>query len=795
MRHTSSARPAQHPARYRALVTVGAALVAVGLVSSSAVSALAADLVDGARTSGDAMFPNVGNGGYDALDYDIDVAWTPDAVQSGSVVSGSVVATSTMTARAAEPLRSFSLDFEGLVVDAVTVDGIPATWERDIDADAIRHKLVVTPAAPVSGEFRVTVAYHGVPQAHVDADGSYEGWNATTDGVTMLGQPVGNMTGFPHNNTPADKATYSVALDIPTTLADASGTGPAPAAAVSNGELVSETPSSDGTRTTWEWRQTKQMASELLIISIGRYDVIESTVTLGDGSTIPAWSFVDSTSAAQDKATVTAAVDQLGPVIRNLETIYGPYPGRSAGVVVDRVPRGINYALETQDRSFFPSRVGFSTLVHELAHQWYGNNVSPTTWTDIWIAEGMATWSESFYSGADGFGTGPASREQQFEAWEANPAEDESWSIAPGAQTDSANLYSYQTYDRSAQFWAALRVAIGDDAFFAVAQQWQTAYAGTSRTGADLLALAQDVSGRDLTAFYRDWILDADKPAWPDEFALSLTAAATAPLERGESASYTLSAENTGLVPLASSTASVDLSGILDRASIDAATLPAGVTVADDELVWTIPATAPGLTATTSFEVTVGDDASGGALTTEAATSLGGTCLSCSSILAVQEYPVDAQAPVVTGDTAVGSLLTATTPGWTAGTAFTYSWAVDGTAIPDATAPTFVIPASAEGRTVTVTVTGSLPGYLAETRTSAPFGPATAAAVPGPSASASVSPSASAVPGPARGQLGVTGSEVPIAAIVGAAGALVAGAALSVVTVRRRRLARGADSA
>lgn len=791
MRHEPTATLPRGLALRRSLLAVGAALLAAGLVSSAVTPAQADDAVDGARTAGDTMFPNVGNGGYDALDYDIDLAWTPDAVQTGQVVAGSLVATSTMTARAAAPLRSLSLDFEGLVVDAVTVNGAPAAWQRDVDAGAIRHKLIVTPTTPVNGEFSVSVAYHGVPVAHVDADGSYEGWNATTDGATMLGQPIGNMTGFPHNNTPADKATYSISLDVPTTLADVTGAGAAPAAAVSNGELLSRTPSSDGTRTTWQWQQTKQMASELVIISIGRYDVIESTVALRDGRTIPAWSFADSALPAANKATVTTAVDQLGPVIRDLETIYGPYPGQSAGVVVDSVPRGINYALETQDRSFFPSSIDFSTLVHELAHQWYGNNVSPTTWTDIWIAEGMATWAETFSDGSDGFGQGTETREVWFNSWNGTPASDERWGIAPGAQTDSASLYDFQTYTRSAQFWAALRVAIGDDAFFSVVKQWQTDFAGTSKTGADLLALSENVSGRDLQAFYQDWILDADKPAWPDQFELSLTTVAMAPAERGASLSYTLSAENTGLVPLASSTASLDLSGVLDRASIDAATLPAGTSLTGDELVWTIPATDPGLTATASFEVEVDDDASGGTLTAQATASLGGTCASCASSLAVQQYAVDAEAPVITGDTAVGSTLSATTPGWTAGTEFTYSWAIDGTSVSDATASTFVIPPAAEGRTVTATVTGSRAGYLDQTRTSAPVGPVVAAApLPGaPSPTAST-----AAPVPAGGQLGKTGTEAPIAAILWATGALVAGASLSVVTLRRRRVARGPDT-
>jgi hypothetical protein len=627
--------------------------LAAGFAGASALPAAAAEpAVDGARTAGDPMFPNIGNGGYDALDYDVDIAWTPDPVQSGTTIAGTIVASSTMTARALQPLRSFSLDFEGLEIDSVTVNGMPAAWTREVDAEAIQFKLIVTPATPVSGEFTTVVTYHGAPSSHTDADGSSEGWNRTSDGATLLGQPVGMMAGYPHNNTPADKATYTFTIDIPSTLNNVAGTAPGPSAAVSVGELQSKTPSSDGSRTTWVWRHAKPMASELALVSIGKYDVIESQVELTGGRTIPAWSFMDSALSAENKAIITSRVAQLGEIIRNLETLYGAYPGNSTGVVVDTVPRGINYALETQDRSFFPSTgaVAGSTLIHELVHQWYGNNVGPTTWTDIWVAEGMAEWAPVYYASEEGFGTDPTTAEQVwYEDWAGVPAEDAAWTIAPGAQTDSADLYSFQTYSRSAQFWTALRIAIGDEAFFTLIKEWQARYALTAQTGADVLDLAEELSGRDLTAFYQDWILDADKPAWPDKLDLSLsTAPAEGPVARGDVVTYTLTAANTGFGPLNASTATVDLSGVLSKAEIDAAALPAGVTLDGSTLTWAVPVTPAGAPpATVTFDAVVRDTASGGSLTaTAAATSLGGTCVECASSLAVQEYPA-APGPVV----------------------------------------------------------------------------------------------------------------------------------------------------
>ena len=83
-----------------------------------------------------------------------------------------------------------------------------------------------------------------MPDHPHDTDGSDEGWIPTADGATFLNQPIGSMTGFPNNNTPKDKATYTFTVEVPDALE-----------VVSNGELTSNT--SDGVRRTWVWDQTR----------------------------------------------------------------------------------------------------------------------------------------------------------------------------------------------------------------------------------------------------------------------------------------------------------------------------------------------------------------------------------------------------------------------------------------------------------------------------------------------------------------------------------------------------------
>ena len=170
--------------------------------------------------------------------------------------------------------------------------------------------------------------------------------------------------------------------------------------------------------------------------------------------------------------------------------------------------------------------------------------------------------------------------------------------------TSTSQLFGSQSYTRGAMTYEALRAAIGDPAFFQLIKQWQTDYSGQTKHWNDLIDLAEQISGRDLTAFFQDWIYDANKPAWPGKLSLVLGASpASGAVAAGSTLTYQLSATNTGKVPLTGAVVSVDLANVLDDATIGA--LPAGLALAGTTLTWTVPTTPLSGVATTSFPVTV----------------------------------------------------------------------------------------------------------------------------------------------------------------------------------------------
>src|SRR5262245_42073406 len=201
---------------------------------------------------GDRLFPDLGNGGYDAQHYDLDMTYpTADPAQT---VDGRV----TMLARATQSLSRFDLDFSGDSVPSVRVNGAPADWSRSGD------ELVITPRKPLQDHKRFTtrVVFTAHSYTPDPSDPFPFGWFATRDGSVTAGQPNVSHSIYPVNDHPADKASYTIRMDVP------EGT-----TAVANGLLLSSR-TRDG-RTVSRYLQRQPMASELIQLAVGDLDVVQ----------------------------------------------------------------------------------------------------------------------------------------------------------------------------------------------------------------------------------------------------------------------------------------------------------------------------------------------------------------------------------------------------------------------------------------------------------------------------------------------------------------------------------------
>jgi aminopeptidase N len=463
-------------ARRAALATAAVVLGATSVSGASPAISAPAGPRPGGGSVGDSLFPTIGNTGYRVSHYGIALHYRR--------TDGHVAATTEITARASYPLSSFSLDLEGLTVDQVRVNGVPARFRRH---DA---KLRVIPARPVSGTFRTAVRYHGRPVTHLDADGSKDGWVPTSDGATVLSEPVGAMTWFPNNNTPRDKATFTLRV-----------TAPAGLAVASNGDLRSHR--RDGSRTTWTWVQSRQMATYLATVSIGRYHVYHSTMRTTAGRRLPVWSFV-----APKYGTLPGVRRRIPQVVRFHERRFGSYPQTSVGIVVDDLRVG--YALETQNRPVFDGVPDTATLVHELAHQWYGDSVTPRVWEDIWLNEGFASYAESLWTAAHGGPSTPAAFDKTYAD---NPPSSKLWRPAPARFTDPEDLFGDPVYTRGAMTLEALRRTIGTSELYTVLRLWASTQAHRSVSTRQLITLAERVSHQDLDPLFQAWLYVPEKPA------------------------------------------------------------------------------------------------------------------------------------------------------------------------------------------------------------------------------------------------------------------------------------------
>ncbi|MFC5170707.1 M1 family metallopeptidase [Streptomyces mutomycini] len=437
---------------------------------------------------GDRLFPHLGNPGYDVLSYDISLTY-------GGSNGKPLDAVTTIDARATETLERINLDFARGSVRSVEVNGREsefATAGEDLVVDAPSRIPAGTPV-------RVTVRHTSDPSGD-QADG---GWVPTADGLAMANQADAAHRVFPGNDHPADKAYFTFRVTAPKDLT------------VVAGGLPAGKRDHAGT-TTWTYRTVHPMATELAQVSIGRSAVLHRT---GPGG-LPVRDVVP----VADREKLEPWLKKTPAQLAWMEKQVGPYPFETYGLLVADTETG--FELETQTLSLFErslfTRTGYpewyvdSVMVHELAHQWFGNSVSPRSWSDLWLNEGHATWYEARY--AEEHAQKPVERRMR-EAY----ARSDAWRAAggPPARPDvptpdhKISLFRPVVYDGSALVLYALREEIGEAAFDRLERTWVRVHRDGSATTRQFTALASRIAGRDLTAFFDGWLYGKKTPPMP----------------------------------------------------------------------------------------------------------------------------------------------------------------------------------------------------------------------------------------------------------------------------------------
>lgn len=444
------------------------------------------DPLAGSPGLGDSLYPEFGNGGYDTQSYILDITIL-------DVDTSRLEAVTTIKAVATQDLSRFNLDFAGFEVTSITVNEEAAEFERK------GQELTVIPAQVISKDemFMVEVSYRGVPTPMQSQALPFPtGWTVYESGIFVLGEPDGAASYYPVNDHPLDKALYTLIVTVPK-----------PYEVAANGTLEEVKDNDDST--TYRFEVRDPMASYLATININDFDVEE--MVSEDG--IPIRNYY----VASLRDDINKPFARQGEMIDYFSELFGPYPFDVYGSLVIDVQYGV--ALETQTLSIYGSDMvdpddleyAESVVAHELAHQWFGNSVSVADWSDIWLNEGFASYSEGLWveylHGGEGLDEWVMGRFYEIKEYPQ-------YYPPPGSPAPN-NLFNGGVYIRGGLTLHALRLEVGDEAFFEILRTYHERYKFGNAATEDFIQVSEEISGRKLGDFFDVWLYHEQVPPMP----------------------------------------------------------------------------------------------------------------------------------------------------------------------------------------------------------------------------------------------------------------------------------------
>ncbi|MFH1314227.1 MAG: M1 family aminopeptidase [Candidatus Eisenbacteria bacterium] len=424
--------------------------------------------------------------GYDVLHMDLDLSIDP----STKTVVGEAIMTVTVTEMS---LDEVLIDFtDSLTVTGAEVDGVPVGWTHGGDIITVP----VLPAASMGDTLTITAGYSGHPPEVGNKGMKFQTYGGSPH-IYVLSTPYSTpaitvipMSSYwrPCKDVPDDKSTFSIRLTVPDTLV-----------ACSNGLMAGDVTNGDGTRT-FTWQHDYPVSPYLIAFGASDYLTIEETYTgSGDSTLIQHFVFPNRYTQGLESFNITV------PAIEYLASIYGEYPFLGEKFGHFTIDAGV--AVEEQTLVAYPYTCvngGHSCdwlLVHELAHQWWGDCVTCRDWKEVWLNEGFASYSEALWVEHN---DGAAYFRIYMEGMDNGPYS--------GTVYDPPYVWSSIVYDKGAWTLNMLRWVMDDEGFFQMLLDYRHAYEHGNVVTDDLVSIAESVYGNDLNWFFDQWVYREGRP-------------------------------------------------------------------------------------------------------------------------------------------------------------------------------------------------------------------------------------------------------------------------------------------